>query len=67
MPTYLNTATKIDLQKDIDEINNLVKVHHEIYDNTNWETNQRTTFKPKRKRSGKNGTHHPPKNSNYYR
>lgn len=38
IPTYLNTATKIDLQKDINDINNLVKVHHEIYDHTNWES-----------------------------
>lgn len=35
-PSYLETATKTDLQKDIDEVDNLVKVHHQIYDETDW-------------------------------
>lgn len=33
---YLQHATKPVLQGDIDEVDNLVKNHHEIYDRTNW-------------------------------
>lgn len=35
-PAYLETATKADLQKDIDEVDHLIKDHHELYDATDW-------------------------------
>lgn len=35
-PTFLQMATKEDLKKEIDEVDNLVKTHHEIYDATQW-------------------------------
>lgn len=35
-PAYLEAATKTVLQGDIDEVDKVVKSHHEIFDQTNW-------------------------------
>lgn len=35
-PEFLAGATKAQLEEQRDEIDNIVKSHHELYDNTNW-------------------------------
>lgn len=35
-PEYLASATRAILEKDRDEVDNIVKAHHELYDKTNW-------------------------------
>lgn len=35
-PEYLNKASKLDLEKDRDEVDKIVKSHHEMYDSTDW-------------------------------
>lgn len=35
-PEYLASATRAILEQDRDEVDNIVRAHHELYDQTNW-------------------------------